>query len=142
MLGVVRDESPVTRDDLSNLTSVAVPEGIPSPERVWSGTDWDTIRRGHKAADMDDRWHAYAEGQRLYLHRSWTGHGIYEAEFSQVPGGWRITSAVVEGDRSSYRRKDDHHESALLEALIEGLLLGTYNGSGHQRLALVKRGKP
>jgi hypothetical protein len=70
----------------------------------------------------------------LYLHRSWTGRGD-EADFGPVPGGWQITSAVVEGDRSSYRRHDDDYESALLEALIEGKLLGIYDGPGHQRLA-------
>jgi hypothetical protein len=61
--------------------------------------------------------------------------GIYEADFGPVPGGWQITSAVVEGDRSSYRRQDDDYESALLEALIEGKLLGIFDGPGHQRLA-------
>lgn len=135
MLDVVHGESRITRDDLRSLTPVAAPEDIPPPERVWSDEDWYLIRRGHKSADMDDKWHAYVEGQRLYLHRSWTGRGIYEAEFGQVPGGWQITSAVVAGDRGSYRRQDDEYESALLEALIDGKLLGTYDGPGHQRLA-------
>jgi hypothetical protein len=132
---VVDREPRVTRDDLGGLTPLAAPESIPPPERVWNEADWDLIQRGHKSADMDDKWHAYVEGRRLYLHRSWTGRGIYEAEFGPVPDGWRLTSAVVEGDRSSYRRQADDYESALLEALIDGKLLGIYDGPGHQRLA-------
>jgi hypothetical protein len=139
MLDLVHSESPITRDDLRTLKPVAAPEEIPPPERVWPDEDWDLIRRGHKAADMDDKWHAYVEGQRLYLHRSWTGLGIYEAGFGQVPGGWQIITAVVTGDHGSYRRQDDEYESALLEALIDGQLLGTYDGPGHQRLARAHR---
>jgi hypothetical protein len=46
-----------------------------------------------------------------------------------VPDGWQITSAVVEGDRTHYRRGDDAYESALLEALIDGELLGLDDGT-------------
>jgi hypothetical protein len=123
----------ITRDDLGGLAPVAAPESIPPPGRVWSALDWDYIQLGHKSADMDDRWHAYVEGRRLYLHRSWTGLGVYEAEFGPVQDGWQITAAVVEGDRSSYRRQDDDYESALLEALVDGILLGSYDGPGYQR---------
>jgi len=31
---------------------------------------------------MDDRWHAYVVDCRLYLHRSWTGYGVFEAQFA------------------------------------------------------------
>jgi hypothetical protein len=138
MLDAVHSESPIRRDDLRALMPVAAPEEIPPPERVWPDEDWHLIRRGHKAADMDDKWDAYVEGQRLYLHRSWTGLGIYEAEFGRVPGGWRITSAVVAGDCGSYRRQGDEYESALLEALIDGVLLATFDGLGRQRLERVR----
>jgi hypothetical protein len=82
---------------------------------------------------MDDKWDAYVEGQRLFLHRSWTGKGIYEAQFVREPDGWRISRAVVEGDQSSYRRQGDEYESALLEALIEGNLCGLAPGPGYRR---------
>ena len=64
--------------------------------------------------------------------------GIYEAQFAQVPGGWRIIAAVVEGDRSSYRRHDDACDTTLLEAFIDGKLLGRYDGPGHERLARIR----
>jgi hypothetical protein len=130
MLVYVHGEPRVTRDDLGRLTRVSAAEGIPPPERVWSDRDWLLIQRGHKSAEMDDRWDAFVEGQRLYLHRSWTGHGIYEAEFGRTPDGWQISSAIVEGDGSIYRRQDDSYESASLEGLINGTLLGVYQGPG------------
>ncbi len=130
MLVCVHGQSRVTRDDLGRLTRVSAAEEIPPPERVWSDQDWLLIQRGHKSADMDDRWDAFVEGQRLYLHRSWTGHGIYEAEFGRATDGWQISSAIVEGDRGTYRRQDDSHESALLVALIDGTLLGVHDEPG------------
>jgi hypothetical protein len=105
------------------LIPVSSPEGIPSPERCWPDRDWLRIACGHKAADMEDRWHAYVEGERLYLHRSWTGRGIYEAGFVREALGWHISDAVVEGDRRFYRRRDDAGETALLAALIDAVLL-------------------
>jgi len=82
---------------------------------------------------MDDKWHAFVEDQRLYLHRSWTGRGVYEAQFAADAGGWRISSAVVAGDHDSYRRRGEEYESSLLEALIEWVLLGVQGGPGQRR---------
>ncbi|HEY3734541.1 MAG TPA: hypothetical protein VGL63_11550 [Streptosporangiaceae bacterium] len=82
---------------------------------------------------MDDKWHAFVEERMLYLHRSWTGRGIYEAQFAGGASGWRISSAVVAGDRDSYRRGDDEYETALLEAVIESVLLGVHGGPGYTR---------
>ena len=97
MLGAMNDAPPLTRDDFRRLTPLATAEAIPPPDRIWSDADWRLIGHGHKSADMDDKWNALAQGHRLYLHRSWTGRGIYEAEFAQVAGGWQIVAAVVEG---------------------------------------------
>ena len=135
MLDAMDSEVPITRDDfrqICQLTPVRVPEDIPAPERLWSDQDWLRIRHGYKPDD-DDRWYAYVEGQRLFLHRI-GGRGIYEAQFVRAPDGWQISSAVVEGDRSTYRRGDDAYESASLEVLIESALCGVYDGPGLQRL--------
>jgi hypothetical protein len=83
---------------------------------------------------MDDRWHAFVDNDRLYLHRSWTGNGIYEAQFVRVPDGWRISDALVEGNRERYRRRDDARESAQLELLIDGVLGAVGNGPSYERL--------
>jgi len=126
------------RDDFDGLRALIVAEAIPPPGRIWSDADWRVIGQGHKSGDMDDKWHALVVEDRLYLHRSWTGRGIYEAQLVRVPGGWRIVAAVVEGDGSSYRRHDDAYETALLEALTDGKLLGAHDRPSHERLARIR----
>jgi hypothetical protein len=129
----VDDGSCLTREAFGSLQPVPRPQAIPPPDRVWTSLEWSLIRRGHRSQDMDDKWHAFVEDQRLYLHRSWTGRGVYEAQFAAVAGGWRISSAVVAGDHDSYRRRGEEYESSLLEALIEWVLLGVQGGPGQRR---------
>ena len=79
------------------------------------------IEAGHVSTDMDDKWNAFVEGTRLFLHRSWTGRGIYEASFAEADGGWRIAEAVVESDPASNNRHGDDAESLCLELTIESV---------------------
>jgi hypothetical protein len=90
---VVPEAQPLVRADFRKLFPIRSPAPIPSPDKRWSAQEWAAIRRGHKSRDMDDRWHAFVERDRLYLHRSWTGHGLYEAQFEQAEVGWRIGAA-------------------------------------------------
>jgi hypothetical protein len=129
----VSGESRLGRGDFGRLRPVPHPEVIPPPERVWTSGEWHLIQRGHRSRDMDDKWIALVEGRRLYLYRSWTGMGVYEAEFAAASEGCRIIHAAVAGDHDSYRRRDDEYESALLEAVIEWVLLEVRDGPGHKR---------
>jgi hypothetical protein len=68
---------------------------------------------------------SFVEHDRLFLHRSWTGHGILECQFESHESHWSITQAVVEGDSTVYRRgSDDDDECQLLERIIVRVLLG------------------
>ncbi|MEV4595915.1 hypothetical protein AB0K15_00765 [Amycolatopsis sp. NPDC049253] len=74
---------------------------------------------------MDEKWNVFCEGDVLFMHRSWTGHGIYEASFARVSeGGRRIASAVVEGDRERYRSMGDERDRLMLELVISAIVLG------------------
>lgn len=141
ILGSVDGRSGLARGDFGILRPVPQPEVIPPPGRVWTSREWNLIRRGHRSQDMDDKWHAFVEDDRLYLHRSWTGMGVYEAEFAADASGWRIVRAVVAGDHDSYRRRGDEYESALLEAVIEWILLGVRDGPGHRRWQRARQGQ-
>jgi hypothetical protein len=72
---------------------------------------------------MDDRWHAIVEHDHLYLHRSSTGYGIYEATFSRDGDRWRITDAVVETWDERYDSGPMKDESELLVRVIDSLLV-------------------
>jgi hypothetical protein len=107
---------------------------VPPPPRRWSDQEWAAIRRGHRSRDMDDRWDAFVEHDRLFLHRSWTGLGIYEAQFARGDDGWSITELLVCADRSNYRRSVDTWETLFVEATIDGVLLRQWDTDAWTRL--------
>jgi hypothetical protein len=78
---------------------------------------------GYVAHDMDEKWYVCG-GRVSFVHRSWTGHGIYEASFVETGGGWHIASAVVESDAGRYRRTSDEYDSVMLELVISAIVLG------------------
>ncbi len=126
MIQDMDDQKRISRSDLSKLSSLSLPEPFAPPVRTWTEAEWQRILRGHHSRDMDDRWNAFVEDQRLFLHRSWTGHGIYEVAFERDAGGWHITEALVEGDAEIYRRLNPGNEAALLIGVINGVLLSEW----------------
>jgi hypothetical protein len=119
-------DAPLTRASFRRLHPVITPQQLPHlPDRVWTDEDWDRIRCGYRARDMDEKWNVFAEGDVLFLHRSWTGRGIYEATFAPVAGGGRkIASAVVESDADRYRSRGDEFDRLMLELVISAIVLG------------------
>ncbi|MFB9832865.1 hypothetical protein [Actinoallomurus acaciae] len=73
---------------------------------------------------MDEKWDIFVEGGKLFMHRSWTGYGIYEVSFVGADGGVRIAEGVVESDESRYRSRSDEFDCVMVELLIRSLLLG------------------
>jgi hypothetical protein len=57
-----------------------------SPHRIWSDEDWERIQLGYSSRDMDEKWDVFTERGVVFLHRSWTGHGLFEATFAPVGG--------------------------------------------------------
>ncbi|TDC78165.1 ADP-ribosylglycohydrolase family protein [Streptomyces hainanensis] len=94
------------------------PEPIPVPDLVWTPGQWQRVRHGVRSQSMDDRWDAYLEGDHLFLHRSWTGYGVFQVTVAEDPAGWRPVAALVESDPERYRRLGDEAESAFLELFL------------------------
>ncbi|GAA2467757.1 hypothetical protein GCM10023100_18690 [Actinocorallia cavernae] len=95
------------------------------PHRVWSEEDWKRIQLGYFAADMDEKWSVFAEGEVVFLHRSWTGRGIFAATFAPADGGGRrIVEAVVERDPRRYRGQDEEYDCLMLELVLSAIVLG------------------
>ncbi|QDY80996.1 hypothetical protein [Streptomyces qinzhouensis] len=110
------------------------------PGRIWSDEDWDRIQRGYASRDMDEKWNAFAEDETLFLHRSWTGRGVYEAVFAPVNGGGRqISGAVVERDPEFYKNTDDAYDCVMLELVISSIVLGEPATELRSRLAEAAR---
>src|SRR5262245_3631906 len=121
------DAGGLVRADFGNLKAITVPQVIPAPNRAWSAAEWNSIQQGFIASEMEERWLALVEGDRLYIHRSWTGYGIYEAQFAQVKDDWHIVEAVVEGNEQTYGRGSDEYETGFLELTIRNVLLNDWD---------------
>lgn len=133
------DEPVVRRDQITRLVALVAPEAVPPPRRRWSDADWATICRGHRARGMDEKWHAFVEADRLFLHRSWTGRGIYEAQFAHDEAGWFIAELLVSGDRDHYRRATDAYEALFVECIIDGVLFDQWDKDAWARLRSMPR---
>ena len=72
------------------------PVAIPPPEMLISREDMQALAMGYAPVDMNDKWLAFMEDDCLFLHRSWTGHGIYEVTFAAKETGFIATSARIE----------------------------------------------
>lgn len=120
------DESQPTRAVRTERTKriVSPTELTDPPSRVWTDEQWERIQLGYRARDMDEKWNVFTEGHVVYIHRSWTGRGIYEAAFAQVEGGRRIASAIVEGDEKRYRRRSEEDDRVMLELVLSSVVLG------------------
>lgn len=116
------DGIPLTRNDFSSLLPIPQPQTIPPPDRLWTDQEWSRIRRGRAPESMDDRWLAFVEDQRLYLHHSWTDSGVFEAQFEAAHGGWRITAAVAARPQGAIPVSDEEI-SEMLEGVIQQELL-------------------
>ena len=124
----------MTRETFQGLVPLSKPAAIPAPARRWSEAQWRRIRLGHRSTEMEDKWDAFVDDDRLFFHRSWTGSGIYEADFARDGHDRVITAARVTGDRDIYARSTDHYETLMLEALIGGVLLGRWPEDFQERL--------
>ncbi|GAA1602197.1 hypothetical protein ACFQY4_29895 [Catellatospora bangladeshensis] len=131
------EPSPVTRSSLRHVLPILVPAPMAVlPTRTWSDEQWERITLGYRARGMDERWDVFVEDQTVFLHRSWTGFGIYEASFSAVAGeGWRISAAVTEADPSRCGRTSDQYDRVMLELVLSTIVLG--EPAGELRVELV-----
>ena len=76
----VDEHPPVTRASLREMLPIVAPMSMTLlPTRVWTQEQWDRIKRGYRARGMDEKWDVYVEGHVAFLHRSWTGRGVFEA---------------------------------------------------------------
>ena len=62
----------------------------------------EVLKRGHIPKAMEDKWFRYAEGDTLYIHRSWGGICLFIIEFRD-DGKHLVT---VNRDPEQYSRND------------------------------------
>ncbi|WP_432043213.1 hypothetical protein [Streptomyces cadmiisoli] len=119
-------DAPLTRESFRRLHPISSPRPVALvPDRVWTDEEWDRIKRGYAARDMDEKWNIFVEADAVFMHRSWTGYGVYEASIAPVTGGGRrIVSAMVEGNGERYRNMGDEYNRLMIELIISAVVLG------------------
>ncbi|MFF2120386.1 ADP-ribosylglycohydrolase family protein [Kitasatospora sp. NPDC058184] len=90
-----------------HLTPIRLPRPHPVPDLLWSDADWERIRRGLRARDVDERWVSVVSEGVLHLHRSVGGAEVYRVRVARVRGGWRPVEALVEAHPGRHRAWDD-----------------------------------
>ena len=115
----------VTRASLRKAVPITAPVPMTVlPARVWTSAQWERVKVGYRAQGMDEKWNVFVEGPVAFVHRSWTGHGIFEASFAPAGGGWRIHAAVVESDPGRARHVSGQFSCVLLELVLSAIVLG------------------
>ncbi|WP_329089533.1 hypothetical protein [Streptosporangium sp. NBC_01469] len=138
------DDERVTRSTFSGrIQPMSAPQPMPQlPQRIWSNEDWERIQRGYSSRGMDEKWDVFTEGEVVFLHRSWTGNGVFAATFASAhDGGRRVAHAVVERDPERYRSTDDDYDCLMLELVISAIVLGEPASDLRSRLVELTRRK-
>ena len=112
-----------TRESREKLKSISAPKEIPF-RAEFSAPDFERIKRGLIPISMEDKWFMFFEAGTLFLHRSWTGHCIYQINIKEQNNKWVSTSALVNRNPEEYNQSDDNYDVKLLRYLIDCLLLG------------------
>ena len=88
-------------------------------DRIYSADEFARIQEGHVPEEMEDKWFAFYEEPWLYLHRSWTGFGIFQVRFERVGKGVRVAEALASRDAEQYSSTDNTGDSLLLTLLLD-----------------------
>ncbi|ENM8676581.1 hypothetical protein AB8302_004613, partial [Vibrio parahaemolyticus] len=88
-------------------------------KKAFSNSDANKILRGHKPAEMEDKWFIYSEGSWVYFVRSWTGHYIFGIELSNnMQGEISVISSWVNGNNEIYRSQGRGRDIEVLNGII------------------------
>lgn len=86
-------------------------------ERTLTENELLQVQQGLLPQEMEDKWFIYCEEGTLYIHRSWTGHCIYQVTLSQS-GALEVT---VNRDPAQYRETDIECDQIQLNILFNQL---------------------
>lgn len=93
-------------------------------QRTYTEQEYQHLILGLNPEEMEDKWFVFEEGGWLHFHRSWTGFCIYRVHCEKAAAGYTTTETWVNRDPEQYSETDDAFDAALLQFLIETLLLG------------------
>jgi hypothetical protein len=110
---------------------------------TFTPTEMQAILRGFIPEAMEDKWFIFYTDQTLFLHRSWTGYCMYEADFLEAAGQHKVSRLRVNRDPDQYAFTDDEYDKQLFVYLVNTLLLHKHSTPppvpNHEQLSEEKR---
>lgn len=114
----------VQPEDWQELKAMPERQTVLFPKLWFNPDEMVKIRRGFFPTVMEQKWFLYFTGDRLRMHRSWTGILIFDVGFAFDPkGGAYVTDVVVNRENREYSNTDDDEDLKLLEEIIRYHLL-------------------
>lgn len=114
----------VQPEDWQELKAMPERQTVLYPKLWFNPDEMVKIRRGFFPTVMEQKWFLYFTGDRLRMHRSWTGIQIFDVGFAFDPkGGAYVTDVVVNRENREYSNTDDDEDLKLLEEIIRYHLL-------------------
>jgi hypothetical protein len=92
-------------------------------DKEFTDEEYVKIANGLIPREMEDKWFIYLEDNTLHMHRSWTGHCIYQIAFEKENDKYIIKEVKVNRNKEQYKQ-DNEYDIKLLDFLISDLLLG------------------
>lgn len=91
-----------------------------SLQRTYTLVQFAWLKKGVVPREMEDKWFAFYEAPWIYLHRSWTGHCIFQARFEEGSAGARLAEVHVNRDPEQYSEPDLASAARYLLGLLDG----------------------
>lgn len=92
-------------------------------ERRFTDEEIENLKAGHIPQEMEDKWFAYFEDNKLYIHRSWSGNCIYIVEFNmKTKSIFRFKAnkhhVIVNRDENQYTNTDIEEDLEQVNQLL------------------------
>ncbi|MBC8098475.1 MAG: hypothetical protein H7Y11_03455 [Armatimonadetes bacterium] len=107
---------PATRHDWKNSPIEAEDRVRLDYQRSFSKAEYHGLQLGDMPREQQAKWFSFYEPDVLYIHRSWTGWGIYEVHFAPLADG----SVTVSAAFSSAQYDPNVASAAALNTYLEG----------------------
>ncbi len=89
-----------------------------------SSNDFFRIMQGLIPASISDRWFIYYKDNWLYLHRSWTGHCIFQLRFQEREGNYKVVGAIANRHKQQYKSNDITLDAEIIKLVLFSQLIG------------------
>ena len=90
--------------------------------RVLMPHEYKKLMVGLKPNSMEDKWFVYYQEQKIYFHRSWTGHCIFITEVEDSDS-IRLGKVIANNNSNQFGLKDLEAKKDMFNKLVDYLII-------------------